>query len=512
MLCYKRLQWKAIVQVRFAYDDSANPLSMKLRLLVIRKWTHLLLAVVTLVALSLTLVSSRTATVLETVRREKALRIITFVGPTTYFENAKGQNGFEYFLARAFADSLGVELQVTLIDDLDALFNAIGGPRGHFAGAGLTVTDKRQQWLRFSTPYNSVRQTLVYRLAKRRPTSIADIGNHRILVVANSSHEEKLTQLRADYPKLQWLALRDTEMLELMRLVHEGETDYAVVDSTAFSIDRSLYPNVRAAFDLTPDEAIGWAFPKHGDTSLLTAANNFLRDYQASGNLQRLKDQFFGHTDEFSVGGSLLLMSRINQRLVKYQALFETVAKQYGLDWRLLAAMAYQESHWNPDATSPTGVRGMMMLTLGTASEIDVEDRLDPEQSIRGGAEYFLRIRENLPRGIAEPDRSWLALAAYNIGPAHLQDARALTERLGGNANLWADVRKHLPLLQQKKYYGTVKYGYARGRESVAYVQNIRHFRTILQWHDIRRAKTGNAPDKLLSLDDSFGSDIGLPL
>lgn len=487
---------------------------MKLRLLIIRKRTHLLLTAAILIALSLTLVGSRTATVLETIERDKVLRIITFVGPTTYFEDAKGQNGFEYFLARALAESLGVELKVTLIDDLDALFNAIGGPRGHFAGAGLTVTDKRKQWLRFSTPYNSVRQTLVYRLATQRPKSLADVGDQRILVVANSSHEERLRLLKADYPTLQWQALRDTEMLELMQLVHEGKADYAVVDSTAFALDRGLYPKARAAFDLTSDEAIGWAFPKHGDASLLTAANKFLRDYAASGDLQRLKDQFFGHTDEFSVGGSQLLMSRINQRLVEYQPLFETVAEQYGLDWRLLAAMAYQESHWNPDATSPTGVRGMMMLTLRTAAELDVEDRLDPEQSIRGGAEYFLRTRLSLPKAITEPDRSWLALAAYNIGPAHLHDARTLTKRLGGNPNLWGDVRQHLPLLQQKKHYRTLKYGYARGRESVKYVQNIRHFRTILQWHDIQRARTRteSVPGKLLSLDDSFGGDIGLPL
>ncbi len=154
------------------------------------------------------------------------------------------------------------------------------------------------------------------------------------------------------------------------------------------------------------------------------------------------------------------------------------------------------------------------MLTLRTAAGLDVEDRLDPEQSIRGGAEYFLRTRQSLPKAITEPDRSWLALAAYNIGPAHLHDARALTKRLGGNPNLWGDVRQHLPLLQQKKHYRTLKYGYARGRESVKYVQNIRHFRTILQWHDIQRTRTRteSVPGKLLSLDDSFGGDIGLPL
>ncbi|RLA46880.1 MAG: membrane-bound lytic murein transglycosylase MltF [Gammaproteobacteria bacterium] len=485
---------------------------MKRRLIATKKLLRRLVAVCALVVLTFATGSSRTQTVLEGVLNEKLLRVITFVGPTTYFENAKGSNGFEYFLTKAFADSLGVNLEVTLIDNLDALLNALGGPRGDFAAAGLTVTEKRQQFIRFSDPYSSVRQILVYHRGEPQPDNINDLIDGRLLVIANSSHSEHLTELKKDHPLLQWEALRDTEMLELMQLVHDGQADYAVVDSTAFFLDRGLYPKARAAFDLTGDQAIAWAFSNHGDTSLIKAANQFLHDYRESGELQRLTAQFHHRTDEFSIMDSHLLMTRIDQRLGQYQPLFESIAGEKGLDWRMLAAMAYQESLWDPQATSPTGVRGLMMLTQDTAAELKIEDRLDPEQSIRGGAEYFYIMRNRIPEDIKEPDRTWFALAAYNVGLGHLEDARVLTERHNGNPDLWSDVRKHLPLLQKKKYYRTVKYGYARGGEPVQYVQNVRRFKSILQWHTMQQARQKALLENELSTDDVFSSDQVLPL
>ena len=485
---------------------------MKLRLRATRIILRRLSILTLVIVLGINLSGSRTETTLESLIREQTLRVITFVGPTTYFENAKGSNGFEYFLAKAFADTLGVKLEVTLIDNLDALFNALGGPRGQFAGAGLTVTAQRKQFLRFSEPYSTVRQTLVYRLAQPRPKDISDVVGGRLVVVANSSHVEQLVHLQQAYPQLQWQALRDTEMLELMQLVHDGEADYALIDSTAFAIDRAIYPKARAAFHLTDEEPIAWAFPNDGDTSLLRAANQFLRDFEASGELEKLKTRFYDHTDEFSVGGSQLFRRRIDQRLSEYQPLFETTAKHHDMDWRLLAAIAYQESHWDPLARSPTGVRGLMMLTRSTAAELNIKDRLDPANSIRGGAQYFLNMLKRMPDDIEEPDRTWLALAAYNIGMGHLEDARVLTERGGDDPHLWRDVRNYLPKLQQKKYYKTVRHGFARGVEPVQYVQNIRHFQTILQWHSVQQARDKAFQENHPSTITNFTDELVLPL
>jgi len=173
---------------------------------------------------------------------------------------------------------------------------------------------------------------------------------------------------------------------------------------------------------------------------------------------------------------------RIQKRLPNYEELFRQTAEEYNLDWHLLAAIAYQESHWDPLATSPTGVRGLMMLTKITAREMGVPDRLDPMQSVRGGAEYFLKLKQRLPKYIVEPDRTWFALAAYNVGLGHLEDAQLLAYKHGANPNQWGEVQRYLPLLSQRKYFNNTRYGFARGKEPVNYVENIRHFRTILRW------------------------------
>lgn len=192
----------------------------------------------------------------------------------------------------------------------------------------------------------------------------------------------------------------------------------------------------------------------------------------------------FAHLDAMQNGGNKLFAQRIETRLPRYRGLMQSAANDNGLDWPLLAAMSYQESFWDADATSPTGVRGLMMLTLETAKELSVADRLDPRESLHGGARYFSQLRDRLPASIAEPDRTWMALAAYNMGMSHLEDARILTEHLGKNPDIWTEVKQQIPRLQEERYYKHLRHGYARGKEAVAYVERIRQYLTILTWHD----------------------------
>ena len=274
-------------------------------------------------------------------------------------------------------------------------------------------------------------------------------------------------------------------MLGLMEQVHNGDAEYAVVDSLAHQVNQSIYPNARIAFQITPEQPVAWAFPGGTDSTLLDRANIYLTQASENGELDALKRRFFGHVDEFNIAGSQLFTKRIEKRLPKYEEMFRETADIFNIDWLLLAAIAYQESHWNAKAKSPTGVRGLMMLTRPTAKEMGITNRLDAEQSLIAGAQYFLKTKKRLSKQILEPDRTWMALASYNVGFGHLEDARVLTERAGKNPNLWKDVKEHLPLLEQKKYYSTVKRGFARGREPVSYVQNIRHYQDILQWHHL---------------------------
>ena len=152
---------------------------------------------------------------------------------------------------------------------------------------------------------------------------------------------------------------------------------------------------------------------------------------------------------------------------------------------------------------SPTGVRGIMMLTQATASELGIENREDPASSIRGGARFFATLKDRLEPEIPEPDRTWMALAAYNVGYGHLQDARTIVTMQSGDPNRWVDVRAALPLLAQKKWYQRVPYGYARGWEPVSYVENIRNYRDILRWLEAREGEPedDDADDDLATIE-----------
>ena len=271
-------------------------------------------------------------------------------------------------------------------------------------------------------------------------------------------------------------------MLDLLDMVNTGEIDYTIVDSNAYDLNRSLIPNARIAFNISSPEQLAWAFPLNKDDSLYKEAQKFLAQIKTDGTLDETVDAVYGHLNELDYGDALTFAKRLDRRLPKWESLLRSAADEHQLDWQLLAAISYQESHWNPKAVSPTGVRGFMMLTRNTAKELGVTNRTNAEQSIHGGAKYFKNIYNRLPDRLNDPDRTWFALAAYNIGLGHLEDARILTEHFGGNPDKWADVSENLSLLSKRKYYKSTKHGYARGWEAINYVQNIRNFYNIIAW------------------------------
>ena len=447
-----------------------------------RKWRNRIILVLFMLPFVSLISASAHLNDLAKVKARGQLVMLTLQGPTTYFEDGYGKNGFDYLLAKAFADSLGVELVVKTKPTLRQLLFSVGGPQGDFAAANLVKTAERNQSLVFATPYLEVTQQLIYRGGTRRPRSLENLDGE-LVVIADSSHSEHLELLKTERPKLTWIEQDYAEMSDLIRRVHEGEITYAVVDSLAYLINRHIYPKARKAMDISDPQPMAWAFPSHHDGSLLDAANTFLQHYIKSGELDSMTSELLAQTENFSVSNSQQLGKLVANRLPKYEAMFRETAAEFGMDWQLLAAVAYQESHWNPMARSPTGVRGLMMLTLSTASEMKVDNRLDAAQSLRGGAAYFLKLKARLPDRIEDPDRTLFALAAYNVGFGHLEDARILTVRNGKNPDSWDDVSLHLPLLSKKKFYSTVKHGYARGNEPVLYVKNIQYYKTYLQLH-----------------------------
>lgn len=429
---------------------------------------------------------------LELILDRGELRVVSRNSPTTWYIDKDGSSGFEYALAAMFAEELGVAIRVTPAHSLDDIFTALERGEADLAAAGLTLTGERQDRFPHSIGYDQLVPQLVYRAGTFRPRSLADLAGMSIAALKGSSHVQALRALQAGGQEgLQWREVDGADTLQLLDLVDRGEVQLAVIDSNEFEVQQRLYPRLKVAFDLGSAQDMVWYLSPDRDSARLQARlDAFLAARREDGTLDKLRDQFFGDSRIISRVGSHTFSRNLRSKLPPYRRLIEDVAREYQMDWHLLAAIAYQESHWDPRAESPTGVRGMMMLTGPTASEMGVADRLDAGQSLRGGARYFKNLKRRLPEDIAEPDRTYLALAAYNIGMGHLEDARVLTERHGGDPHLWVDVMKHLPLLEQSRHYETLRYGYARGSEAARYVQNIRHYQGILEWQDI----ADNAP------------------
>lgn len=437
-----------------------------------------------LIACTALLVTSKTPNALERVLSKGQLKIISRNGPTTYYEDSHGLTGFEYHLAQEFAQELGVELVIHDEENLSTLLNSVGTSDGEFAASGLTITPSRQQQIHFTDSYLEVTQQLIYRSSEQKPNSAADLIGKELAVVANSSHAERLRELQREHPELRWREFGNVEMADLMEMVHSGDLDYAIVDSNAYDVNSVIYPRARIAFDIAEPQQLAWAFPRQQDDSLYEAAQTFFQRIKADGTLANIVDRHYGQSHNMTTGGALTFAHRVDNRLPKYDTELKKAADKHDLDWRLLAAISYQESHWNPKARSYTGVRGMMMLTRTTAKEMGVKNRLDAAQSIDGGARYFKKIYKRLPERIVGQDRINFTLAAYNVGYGHMEDARILTQRLGGNPDLWEDVRQHLPKLAKRKYYRSLKRGYARGWEPVEYVDKINNFHNIIAWHE----------------------------
>ncbi len=441
----------------------------------------------------------RPDSLVDQIKDRGELIVVTRNAATTYYEGPRGATGLEYDLAELFAERLGVKLKIVVPENFSDILTMVQNGDADIAAAGLTITPERQKRVRFGPSYQTIMPQLIYRSGGLRPKDIDHLPG-TLEVISGSSHEESLLALQAEHPNLNWTSNPSQDSADLLQMVWNQLIDYTVADSNDVAIHQRFYPELRVAFDIGEPGKLAWAFMAGADDSLYKAAEKFFEKLRASGKLDQLLEQHYGHVQDFDYVGTRRYMRHIEQRLPDFIPLFELAAAQTGLDWRLLAAVGYQESHWDVDARSPTGVRGLMMLTRNTMELLGLEDRVDPEQSILGGARYIKINKDKLPERITEPDRTWLALAAYNVGYGHLEDARVLTQKRGGNPDKWLDVKDALPLLAQKQWYKQTKYGYARGQEPVRYVENIRSYYDILVW-DSERQPEVNPTGPVFSTD-----------
>lgn len=429
---------------------------------------------------------SERVALLNGIQASGELRIATIAGNTTFRRGDGGYAGFEHDLSAAFADWLGVEPRFVVARDYGELRQLVASGRAHLGAGLLPVQQPATPGLRYGPSYAVGRQWVIHRRDQPRPRRLNDLRSWRGATIAGRGAVPILEQEIPRADGYRWSVFPDLAIADLLRKVDDGALDYAVLPSFDFEARRRYYPELRVAFEIGVPQAVAWLYRAGTHNSLGAAQREFLRDIRETGALSAIRERYFGHVDDFDYVESRAFLRHYAERLPQYRDLFSEVAAQNDIDWRLLAAVSYQESHWRKDARSPTGVRGLMMLTRRTARQLKV-DRLDPAQSIDGGARYFLRMKARLPARIEEPDRTYLALAAYNVGLGHLEDARVFTARAGRNPDVWEDVREFLPRLGNREWARQARHGYARGFQAVHFVGKVREYYAMLRWLDSDR-------------------------
>ena len=422
--------------------------------------------------------------VLDNIKKSKILNVVLLNSPSTYYIGSDGPEGFEYDLLNAYAKSLDVELNVTTANTVKEAIELSKNPDIHITSASLAKTKSREKSFNFGPSYFEVQEQVV---CSREmlwngvfPKSVEDLTGLKIIVGEDTSYSETIEQLKEDGFDINATYTSEFSTEELLEQVAKKKIDCTIADSNIYSLNQRYFPNIALAFAISSREQLAWVLTPDSK-ELEVDMYSWLNTFNQSGKMARLKDHYYSYALFFDYYNTKMFYKRIKSRLPKYQKYFQEFGKKYHIPCSVLAAQSYQESHWNPKAKSFTGVRGLMMLTRSTAKHLGVKNRLDPKQSIRGGARHLNQMLKNVPLEVDDEDRLKFALAAYNVGMGHIQDAQKLAKKMGLNQNVWSDLKRALPLLSQKKYYKTLKHGYARGSEPVKYVDSIYDYKDILE-------------------------------
>jgi len=383
---------------------------------------------------------------------------------------------FNRHLVELFAAELGVKLKTIELYP-HQVPRALSDHEAHFSAIGVR-SNEPDATQKFGVPYQAVSEEVV--CSDEQPRKLVELSSRGIIVIAGSAQEAALRVATLNNSTLSWATVDKAKPGDLLEQVANGEIDCTVANEEQIAFMRNFHPGMNATFEIAEPSQLAWSFPADVDAELYEKMEKFFTRIEEDGTLDRLLDRFYGHSERIIPFDAAAFLNKTNTVLPHYRQMFQEASSLTGIEWQLLAAMAYRESHWNPLATSYTKVRGMMMLTEDTADRMKVSNRLDPRESIMAGARYLQLLKEQLPLRIDEPDRTWLALAAYNIGMAHLEDARILSQRYGLNPDLWVDVQKALVKLRNPVIAKTLKHGYARGGEAVVYVETVRLYHDML--------------------------------
>lgn len=415
---------------------------------------------------------------LEKIKQRGKLIVLTTNLPTTYYYNRDNNPaGPEYDMTQSFAKNLQVDVEYKVKNSTREVLEALRKNEGDIAAAGLTVTEIRKKEFDFGPVYQKTNEYLICHRSKKRIDKTEDLNGIEVIVAADSSYIDSLTA----YPDIPRVIDDGLNTEALLSQVANKEIECTISDSTLYSIERRYHIEIQNKYTLAQGSELAWMFNK-GNDELKQTINDWFDRYKKDYDLAYMLEKYYGYVEIFDYVDTHRFLARVKTRLPQYKEFFIDAANINDIKPSLLAAQSYQESHWNRKAKSPTGVRGIMMLTQPVAKAMGVSNRLHAKQNIYAGAKFQAKMKKMVEH-VPEPDRSWLALASYNIGRGHFRDAQSLARKLNKNPDRWVEMKEVLPLLSQEKYYKDLRYGYARGSEPVRYVTRIRNYDELLHQH-----------------------------
>lgn len=419
---------------------------------------------------------------LERIRQTGKLRLITTHSLNTYYHYEGEPTGFEYDLAREFAKFLNVELDV-VTPGWNNMFDFLDQGKGDFLAAGISITKERLDHAVFSIPYMTIQQRVIHHHQTPGPQNVEEMKHSTFHIRRGSAYQSRLEKIQASGVDFNYIVHDNIPTENLIAMVHNQEIRYTLANSNIALVNQRYYPDIRIGIPVQEKEPLAWAVRKD-DIDMLNQINQFLLHANETGILKTIMNKYYENTQEFDVYELKKFHKRIQTLLPKYKNLIKEESKKYGFDWRLVAAVVYQESHFDPQARSVTNVQGIMQLTHATAEEMGVENRLNPYQSIRGGIKYLDKMYQKFSHIQDDYQQMLFALASYNIGYGHVLDALRIAEEKGLDLNKWQSLKTTLPLLSKSRYHQKTKHGYARGKESVQFVERV------LTYFDILKQKT----------------------
>lgn len=410
---------------------------------------------------------------LDEIKKRGVLRMLTRNNAASYFLYRGEARGFDFALGKLIAKELDVRLEMVVAPDRAELIPWLLEGRGDLIAAQMTVTEDRKKRVAFSAPYLFTKEVLVKKKGAPGPSKVEELAGKKVHVRKSSSYRTSLEALQKTGVKVEIVDVpEDVETAVVLHQVADGEVPLTVADEHLLAIEQTYGVDVEAAFPLSEEEtSIAWAVrPK--DEKLKAFLDGFVKRKYRGLEYNVMKKRYF--ENERTITKFKAARVTNTKQLSPYDDLIKKYSKKYGFDWRLMAAQAYVESRFDPNAKSWVGAKGLFQVMPRTGASMGFKNLEDPETGIHAGIKYMSKLMKRFDPKLPFRQRMRMALAAYNAGLGHVYDARRLAKAEGMDQDRWfGNVEKAMLLLSDKKYAKKARHGYCRGREPVAYVSHI---------------------------------------